>query len=579
MDLVSMVKQKFVGGSNGSKVVLEIDLARGVLVAPPTNPMAALKAMNAPSMKALRERLREAATDDDVLGLVVHLGESGLGLAQAQELALAIAAFGEHKPTLGFSESFGEFANALPTYLVGAHCQELWMQPSGELGIGGVHVGITLLKGALGKLGVDPQFSQRHEYKTAGDQFSADHVTEPNREMMQALANSLAHRFVAIVAERRGLGEQQVWDAVDNSPLTPQQALDRGLVDQLGYRDQAMAHALKTWDAEVEQLRFVHRWNSRNPAEQMAHDLVQRKQPTLAVVSLRGGIVSGRGRPGGMSGQGDTGADVVCESLRAAQRDDKVKAVVLHVDSPGGSAVASDSIWRAVHQLREAGKPVVAQMGTYAASGGYYVSMAADEIVALPATLTGSIGVVGGKFVTRRTYEKLGLVHEGIDSGRNAGMMASDEWFTDEQWERFHASLDRIYADFTSKAAQDRSMPLEQLEPIARGRVWTGADALDRRLVDHLGGMDLAIDRACELAGLTRSRTHVRPYPALGPLDQFRPATSTESVGGQGAEALAATLDGSTGFERLLALAANRLGVRIDGFLTAPLLAPAIQLG
>lgn len=579
MDLVSMVKQKFVGGSTGSKVVLEIDLARGVLVAPPSNPLAALKAMNAPSMRALREKLRQAATDDHVLGLVVHLGESGLDLAQAQELALAIAGFGEHKHTLGFSESFGELNNALPTYLVGASCKELWLQPSGQLGIGGVHVGITLLKGMLDKVGVDPQFSQRHEYKSAGDQMAADHVTEPNREMMQALANSLAHRFVKIVAERRGVDEQQVWEGVNNSPLTPEQALDLGLVDQLGYRDQAMDHALKTWDAELEQLRFVHRWSARNPAEQAAHDLVARKQPTVAVVSLRGGIVSGRGRPAPTGGQGDTGADVVCEHLRAAERDDKVKAVVLHVDSPGGSAVASDSIWRAVHRLRETGKPVVAQMGTYAASGGYYVSMGATEVVALPATLTGSIGVVGGKFVTRRLYDKLGLVHEGIDSGRNAGMLAADEYFSQEQWDRFNAWLDRVYDDFTRKAAADRGMAHEELEPLARGRVWTGADAHGLRLVDHLGGMDLAIDRACELAGLKRNRSQVKPYPALGPLDQFRPAVSTESAGQGAAAAALADLGGSAGFDALVQAAGQRLGLRLDGALSQPLLAPRITLG
>lgn len=579
MDLVSMVKRKFVGGTSGSKVVLEIDLARGVLVAPPTSPMAALKAMNAPSMRALRERLREAATDDDVLGLVVHLGESGLGLAQAQELALAIAAFGEHKPTVGITESFGEVSNALPTYLVGAHCRELWLQPSGQLGIGGVHLGITLLKGTLDKLGVDPQFSQRHEYKTAGDQMSAEHVTEPNREMMQSLANSLAHRFVATVAERRGVDQQQVWDGVNQSPLTPERALELGLVDRIGYRDQAMAHALKSWQAQVEQLRFVHRWNPRNPAEQAAHELVARKQPVVAVVGVRGGIVSGRSRTSPLGGQNDVGSHVVCENLRAAQRDDKVKAVVLHVDSPGGSAVASDSIWRAVHQLRDAGKPVVAQMGSYAASGGYYVAMGADEVVALPATLTGSIGVVGGKFVTRRLYDKLGLVHEGVNSGRNADMLASDSYFTDEQWQRFNAWLDRVYADFTAKAAAERGMGIDELEPLARGRVWTGADAQELRLVDHLGGMDLAIDRACALAGVDRRRSQVRPFPALGPLDALRPATSTESAGQGTAATSLDLLDPASGVEQLVHAAAARLGIQLDGVLTAPLLAPAIRLG
>ncbi|MGO4956223.1 signal peptide peptidase SppA [Luteococcus sp. Sow4_B9] len=524
------------GRAQTGRVVLEIDLARGVLVAAPDNPLQAVKAMNAPTMKVLRENLRKAAKDKDVVGLVVHCGTVPLALAQAQELALSVEDFARYKPTLAFAHGFGELASDLPGYTLATACKEIWIQPSGQVGIGGVHLGITLAKGLLAKLGIEPQMAKRHEYKSAADRIAADEVTEANREMTQAIANSLAHDFVETVARRRGIGAEQVWEAVSQSPVTPERALDLRLVDHIGYRDEALAHAFEQWapkDTELgaDQLRFVHRWHPGGAvggvASSAVKDLVERRQPVVAVVGLRGAIVTGRGRSGGM-GEPQVGADVVCEHLRAAQRDEKVKAVVLRIDSPGGSAVASDTIWRAVHQLRESGRPVVAQMGALAASGGYYSAMGADEIVALPATLTGSIGVLAGKMVTTGLYQKLGLVHESVDSGENAAFLADDQHFTDEQWARLNAWLDRIYDEFTHKAAADRGMDHAQLEALARGRVWTGRDAQDRGLVDHLGGMDLAVERACQLAGLKRDRIHLRSQPVLGMLERIRPADSTE---------------------------------------------------
>ncbi|MEL4504931.1 signal peptide peptidase SppA [Luteococcus sp. H138] len=538
MDLKSVVMDRVLartplaGKVPSGKVVLEIDLGRGLLSNPPETPWAAMKAMNAPTLKVLVERLREARTDGDVVGLVLHAGSAPIGLAQAQELGEAILAFGEHKLTLAFAPALGELSDDLASYLLATSCRQIWLQPSGQVGMGGIHLGITLAKGMLAKVGVEPQFGQRHEYKTAADQFVADHVTDANREMMQVIANSLTHDFVERVAERRGVEVQTIWDAVNESPLTPERARELGLVDRIGYRDEALAHLLAEWGGDgkqlkPEQLRFVHRWTPGGPAGQAVNQLAERRQPTIAVVPVRGGIVMGRGRPPGM-GDPETGADVVCEQLRAACRDDKVKAIVLRVDSPGGSAVASDTIWRAVHQAREAGRPVVAQMGTYAASGGYYVSMGANEIVALPATLTGSIGVLAGKLVTKGLYDKVGLVHEAITSGGNAGMLASDSYFTDEQWAKLNLWLDRIYDDFTRKAAADRGMEHAQLEPLARGRVWTGRDAHERGLVDHLGGLELAVERACELAQLDRAKVQVKAHAGIGVLDRVRPAQSTE---------------------------------------------------
>lgn len=555
---------KVPGAPAGDRVVLEVDLARGVQVTPPSNPLDALRAMNAPTMRALREGLRAGATDDAVVGLFVHTGTVPLAMAQVEELGAAIAAFGEHKPTLAWSEGFGELASDVGAYKLASFCQQVWVQPSGQVGIGGVHLSITLLRGLLEKAGLDPQMSRRHEYKSAAEQIAGHEITEPNREMVQAIANSIMDDLVEGVAARRRLPVQQVWDGVNESPLTPDRAKELGLVDAIGYRDEALAHLLGEWEAELDDLRFVHRWHGHR-AKDVVNQVAERRHDKVAVVSLHGGIVTGRGRPPGM-GDPEAGADVVCEHLRAAAREEKVKAVVFRVDSPGGSAVASDTIWRAVHQVRESGRPVVVSMGELAASGGYYVSMGADEICALPSTLTGSIGVFGGKMVTQGLFDKLDLRHEPVNSGGRAQMMHGDRPFTDEEWQVLDAWLDRVYASFTEKAAAGRKMDISQLEPLARGRVWTGRDAQRLGLVDHLGGMDLAIERACALAGVKRDRVQVQLAALPGLLERLRPADSSESVGSPVAQ-LAAPVAGP---EALLARALDLAGLHYRGALALP---------
>lgn len=528
MDVIGLVKG--LAGERGSqhRTILEIDLARGVLTAPPDNPLAAIRALNQATMGALREGLRHAATDDRVTGLVVHVAHSALGLAEIQELGLVIAAFGEKKPTLAWAQTFGELGQGTASYLLASHCREIWLQPSGELSFGGVHLGITLMRGLLEKGGIEPQFGQRHEYKTAADQFAATEVTEPNREMIQRLADSIVDDAVAAVATRRNLPVEQVREAVDNAPLTPQQALDAGLIDRIGYRDQVYGHVYEAWGGSRENLKFVSRYDAFVHGKQIAKEAIDRKAPIIGVINLRGPIVTGRGRPAGPSGP-QAGGDIVSDNLRATVRDDRVKAVVLKIDSPGGSAVASDTIWRAVHQVRESGRPVVAVMGPVAASGGYYAAMAANEIVAQPATLTGSIGVLAGKLVTQGLMEKLAITHEGISAGRRAGMMSGDRPFTEDEWAVLNRLLDDIYAQFTTKAAADRGMDLAELEKVARGRVWTGSDAQQKGLVDHLGGTQLGLERAASLAGIGLDTVHIRAIPQLGILDRIRPADSTES--------------------------------------------------
>lgn len=543
-------------------VVLELDLARGLIEHRPDNPLKALQLINATSMTAVREKLRDAATDPHVRGLIIHAVDGGQPTSVLEEVSDLVEEFGAAKPTVAWAESFGEMTQSLSGYHLATAAHEIWLQPTGDLTIPGIELHMTLLKGLFNKVGIEPQFGQRHEYKTAADQYSADEVTQANREMTRRLGQSIVEEMVATIARRRGLSTEAVWEAVNEGYLSADGAKERGLVDHLGYRDQVYASVLEQWQAKPAELRYLAHYKGKLDLPMI---LGRAQAPKVAQVTLRGGIVTGRGNPGGPMGA-SAGSDVVDEQLRQALRDDKVKAVVFTIDSPGGSAVASDFIRRSVLQLREAGKPVVAQMGAVAASGGYYAAMGCDEIVAHKSTLTGSIGVLAGKLITRGLYEKLDLKREVVRVGAHAGMMSSVDEFSESDWQRLNEILDRIYLNFTTFAAEDRGMPYEQLEALARGRVWTGADAREHGLIDHVGGWRMALERACALADLNPDRINLERMGHPGLLERFMPAQSSESRTGEGV-GVAITVPE---VEELIARGARLLGLPFDGALSLP---------
>ncbi len=550
----------------GPRTVLELDLSHGVQSGPPQNPWEALRRRQAPGLRAIGDGLRRAAGDDDVLGLLVHVGTCPLPLAVADEVGAMVADFSQSKPSIAWTATFGELTSGLAGYRLAVNAREVWVQPSGALGLTGVHLAITLLRGGLEKLGVDPEFGQRHEYKSAADQFAATEVSAANREMVQRLADAVVDDTVARVAARRHLSADDVRSAMARAPLSSAAALDAGLVDRVGYRDEVYAHAREAWTPDWEPA-YVHRWahahQTHGPADRLGA-LTQRHRPVVAVVDVTGPIVLG---PGTGS---QAGADRVGARLREAARDDDVKAVVLRVDSPGGSYVASDSIRREVLRLRESGRPVVATMGAAAASGGYFVAMPCDEVVAQPTTLTGSIGVLAGKMVVERLLDRAGIVREAVDAGPRAGFLTPGKPFTDDEWQVLDAWLDEVYADFTTKAAADRGLDLAVLEPLARGRVWAGVDAHARGLVDHLGGSRLALERACALAGLDPDEVRMPSPSPLVWLQQLRPAESSESPG-------AARVTAPAGPEALLERLAASVGIAVPhGVLSMPL---SISLG
>ena len=259
-----------------------------MLVAKPGNPLQAIQLINSPTINGLRQHLQDAKDDDRVVGLIVHAVPSQTALAHGEEIAELVEDFGRTKPTMAWAEAYGELGQGLASYLLASAARTVWLQPTGALSIEGVELSITLLKGLFNKVGAEPQFGQRHEYKTAADTYAASEVTEPHREMMRALGESLVGEIVATVARRRQLDPATVWDGVNGSPLTADQALELGLIDRIGYRDEAYAATLAEWDADAEQLLYAHRYTNRAAMAKLAPSSRRSPWSASAAPSSRG---------------------------------------------------------------------------------------------------------------------------------------------------------------------------------------------------------------------------------------------------------------------------------------------------
>ncbi|HEX6454261.1 MAG TPA: signal peptide peptidase SppA [Trebonia sp.] len=505
-------------------LILELDLTDGLAEGPPQDPVSALLSMRRPRLPDLLEGLRRAGKDDRVRALVVKVGGGRIGLAKIQELREAVEAFRQSgKLTVAWTESFGEFVHGnLPYYLATAF-DRICLQPTGTLGLTGVGVEQVFLRGALAKVGVDFQSAKRYEYKSAADQLTETGFTGPAREAATRLAESVAEQLADAVAASRGKTVAEARELLGRGPFLAQQALDLGLVDTLAYRDEVYEQVRKEAgaDATLLYLQRYQRSHALTSLPRRVREQAQRER-FVAVIYAHGPIRQGR------SGRGGMGSDTVAAALRAAATDEKARAVVLRVNSPGGSATASDVIWREVVRVRGAGKPVVVSMGDVAASGGYFISAPADVIVTQPGTITGSIGVIMGKPVLREMFGRSGVTVDTVAENPNALMFSLSRPFSDAEWSRINEWLDAIYADFTGKVASGRRLSSERVHELARGRVWSGADAVANGLADETGGLREAIDIARIRGGLA-SDAPVRVYPRLGPLDQLRPAESSEA--------------------------------------------------
>ena len=518
-------------------LILELDLTEGIAEGPPADPLTALLTMRRTRLQDLLDGLRRASADDRVRALVVKVGGSRTGLAKIQELRGAISDFRKSgKLAVAWTESFGDFVHGNLPYYLASGFDRIYLQPSGTLGLTGVAVEQVFLHGALEKLGIDFQSAKRYEYKSAADQLTESGFTGPAREAAARLAQSVTEQLIAAVAAGRGLPLEQVAALLRRGPFLARQALDEGLVDGLLYRDEVYDQVRKEAGRDAT-LLYLQRYQRTQSLGELPRRLGAgargmtpgQHEKFVATIYAQGAIRSGRSGRGGPGG-GGMGSDTVAAALRAAAADDGARAVVLRVNSPGGSYTASDVIWREVVRLRAAGKPVVVSMGDVAASGGYFIAAPADVIVTQPGTITGSIGVIMGKPVLRDLFERAGVATDTItdSAGGVATMFSSARPFSDGEWTRINEWLDAVYADFTDKVAAGRRLPVERVHDLARGRVWSGADAIANGLADEAGGLREAVAIARKRAGLPDDAP-VRIYPRLGPLDQLRPAESSES--------------------------------------------------
>ena len=512
-------------------LILELDLTDGLSETRPADPVSALAARGRPALPDVLDGLRRARDDDRVAVLVVRLGGKGLGLAAAQELRRAVAEVGTAgKTTIAWAESFGEFSASNVQYYLATAFEKIWLQPSGDLGLTGIAIERIFLRGVLDKIGADFEVAARYEFKSAAEQLTETGFTAPAREATTRMAESITEQIVQAIAERRGLDRDKVSALIDAGPFLAVHAQEEGLVDQLGYRDEVYAEARKLAGPDATML-FLARYQRSKVLAERARTMVTRlpgsPEPAVAMIYATGAIRRGRSGRGFMSG-GPMGSDTIAGAIRAAARDAQIRAIVLRVNSPGGSYVASDTIWREVVRARAGGTPVVASMSDVAASGGYYITMAADKIVAQPGTITGSIGVLTGKPVLGQALSRAGVSSDRISLGTHAAMYSQLEPFSAGEWALVNDWLDHIYADFTGKVATGRGMTPEQVHEVARGRVWTGADALARGLVDELGGVETATAIARRRAGLPETAP-VRVYPRVRPVDRIRPPGSSDS--------------------------------------------------
>ena len=458
---------------------------------PPQDPFEHLAGGPTTTVTDIVEALDRARTDARITGLRVDVGFSTMRMAKLQEIRERIQEFNRSGK---FSVGYLEFASNGSYYLASA-CQTVMILPKSELHVHGLMASSTFFKGALDKLGVVPDLYHIGEYKNATNVFTERKFTPAHREATQALLEDWYGEFVRGVAEARRMKPEDVENAIRKGPFSSQEAQAAGLVDRVAYEDEARD--------------FVKQKNHGSDNHLSAREYARRTEPSartkLAVIYATGTIVPGRSGDDPLGGAA-MGSETVAEQFRNAREDAAVKAVVLRVDSPGGSAFSSEVIRREVEITRRE-KPVVVSMSDVAASGGYWIAMSASKIVAQPGTITGSIGVLTGKFNLTGLYSKLGLTNDYVATSDNATLDYPFQNFTPAQRESVERSMRDIYRNFLQGVADGRHMPVAAVDKIAQGRVWSGERAHELGLVDELGGLDKAIDAARELAKIPKGQS------------------------------------------------------------------------
>jgi protease-4 len=445
--------------------------------------------------------LRKAAADSHIRAVVVQPEGLSAGWAKLEELRGDLEQFRKSgKPVYAYLRNPGA-----RDYYVSLAADRIYLGPSDPLMLKGMRAETMFFRKTLDKIGVSVEVEHAGKYKDFGDMFERSDMSPETRDVLNSVLDDLYGNLVGKIAAARKKSPQDVQGIIDRGPFTANQALQAGLVDELRFEDQMwgeLKDQLKSGEPrKVSLARYL-----KVPGESSG------RRPRVALVVGQGDIV--RGNPGD-----DASEDTALTSygfdkmLNQISTDNSIKAVVVRIDSPGGEVMASDEIWRQMNLLSKK-KPLVISMSDLAASGGYYMAMTGDPIIAYPGTLTGSIGVVFGKPNLHGLYDKLGVTKDALDRGRHAGIDSDYRPLTPEEREILRQGIDESYQDFVGKVAAGRHRQVSDIEPVAQGRVWLGSQAKSRGLVDELGGLDTAMEAVKKKAGIAASdQVNVVLYP------------------------------------------------------------------
>jgi protease-4 len=462
------------------------------------------------SLSSLLLQLRKAKADGRVKGVLLDIDFIMSGWGKAEEIRDAIADFRTSgKPVYAYME-YG----ANKEYYVATACDRIYVAPIGEVAIVGLAADVMSLGGSLEKLGIKADFYQIGKYKSAPEEYTRKEMSEAHREVLNSMLDDLFNRFVVDVAAARHKPESDIRALIDSAPLRAEEAKQGGLIDDAKYRDEVEGELKKRLGyKDDDKLNVVSEAEYRR-VEPESLNLNQGEK--IAIIYASGAIMSGSSTGGGAFGEQTVGSDTISKAIKDAGDDKSIKAIVLRVDSPGGTSFASDIIWHAV-EVAKGKKPVVVSMGDVAASGGYYISTGAMKIVAEPSTITGSIGVFAGKPVMKGFYDWIGVNDEYVTRGKFAAMYRETEPFTKEERAKFESMLNDFYnKDFLPKVAAGRKRDAAYIDSIGQGHVWTGAQAKQNGLVDEFGGLDKAVEIAKQLAHIPADknvRRVVLPVP------------------------------------------------------------------
>ncbi len=446
------------------------------------------------SMFELINTIHKAKEDRTVKGILIRLEPLDIGWAKAQEIREAILDFRKTgKKVLCFMELGSD-----KEYYLACACDKIIMAPSGYLGFDGLASEVTFIKGTLDKLGIKAELEHIGDYKTASDLVTRDKMSDAHREVVNSILDDFYFQLTEGVAESRGLSRDEVKSAIDNGPYTANEAFEAGLVDTLAYYDELEDMAEKMIVEKPHKIKF------KEYSERKYYQYSWAIPPKIAVIFATGMILSGESDDNFLFGK-IMGAETIASAIKKAREDKSIKAIVFRVDSPGGSGIASDAIWREIGRTKGK-KPFVVSMSDVAGSGGYFISCLADTIFAMPATYTGSIGVISGKFDLSGLYKKIGFSKETVKRGEHADFFTSTRSFTKEEREIVKRQIKEFYDDFVRKVSEGREIPFDSVHQIAQGRVWTGNQGKENGLVDELGGLRLAIACAKKMAGISQEK-------------------------------------------------------------------------